>query len=248
MSQHRGTNEGRWNDDEIAIWWQEEFTNGVDPEYTDQILPLIEKSLGRASRVIDVGTGEGQAARQLAARGVEVIGVDPMLAQVRTAAERSGGPHYAQADAGALPVCSATADGVLVSLVFEHIDDLDTAIAEIARVLKPGGRFLFLLNHPLLQTPGSGWIDDQILDPPEQYWRIGPYLIEQANVEEVSRGVMVRFVHRPLSVYLNTLISHGLVLERMDEPAPPQSFLDLSPQYTLAGTVPRLLALHLRKA
>ena len=43
--------------------------------------------------------------------------------------------------------------------MFEHIVDVDSAITEVGRVLGPGGRFLFFLNHPLLQTPGSGWID-----------------------------------------------------------------------------------------
>ena len=36
--------------------------------------------------------------------------------------------------------------------------DVDAAIAEVARVLRPEGRFVFFLNHPLLQTPNSGWI------------------------------------------------------------------------------------------
>ncbi len=238
---------GRWVDDEIAQWWQDEFTDGVDPEYVDQILPLIVASLGDAPTVVDIGTGEGQAARALAACGANVWGIDPMAAQVRVATERGGGPLYVQGEAAALPYPTDSMDAALASLVFEHIDDLDGAVAEIARVLRPGGRFLFLLNHPLLQTPDSGWIDDQVLDPPEQYWRIGPYLVEQSTIEEVSLGVHIRFVHRPLSRYLNTLFDHGLILERMDEPAPPQSFLDLSPHYTLAGTVPRLLALHLRR-
>ncbi len=55
-------------------------------------------------------------------------------------------------------------------------------------MLAPGGRFVLFLNHPLLQTPGSGWIDDQILDPPEQYWRIGPYLTEASTIEQVESG------------------------------------------------------------
>ncbi len=103
--------------------------------------------------------------------------------------------------------------------MFEHIDDLDVAIAEVARVLRPGGRFLLFLNHPLLQTPGSGWIDDQILDPPEQYWRIGPYLTEGSTIEQVEAGVFIRFVHRPLSRYLNTMVACGLAFERLLEPA-----------------------------
>ena len=41
-------------------------------------------------------------------------------------------------------------------------------------MLAPGGRFVFFLNHPLLQAPNSGWVIDHILE--EEYWRIGPYL------------------------------------------------------------------------
>ncbi|MFM7094781.1 MAG: methyltransferase domain-containing protein, partial [Actinomycetota bacterium] len=131
--------------------------------------------------------------------------------------------------------------------VFEHVDNVDGAIREVSRVLEPGGTFLFLLNHPLLQTPNSGWIDDQILDPPEQYWRIGEYLTEAVNVEEVEPGVRVRFVHRPLGRYLNALADAGLVLEHMHEPAPPPGFLARCEEYALAATIPRLLALRLRK-
>ena len=104
-----------------------------------------------------------------------------------------------RAPADRLPFAGASFDAVVACLVFEHIDAVDEAIAEVARVLEPGGRFCFFLNHPLLQTPNSGWIDDQMVEPPEQYWRIGPYLTEQATIEEVELGVHIRFVHRPLS-------------------------------------------------
>ena len=100
-----------------------------------------------------------------------------------------------------------------------------TAIAEVGRVLRPGGRFAFFLNHPLLQTPNSGWIDDQVLEPPEQYWRIGDYLVEDETVEEVEKDVFIPFIHRPLSRYVNALAANGLYVERMEEPAPPAGFL-----------------------
>ncbi len=127
-----------------------------------------------------------------------VVGVDPTWNQIRVAAERGGGPAYARAGAAALPFASESFDAVVACLVFEHIRDVDDAIAEVARVLAPGGVFLFFLNHPLLQTPDSGWIDDQILDPPEQYWRIGAYLVEDETIEEVEKGVFIPFIHRPL--------------------------------------------------
>ena len=131
--------------------------------------------------------------------------------------------------------------------MFEHIDDVDDAIAEVGACVARRRAFRFFLNHPLLQTPGSGWIDDQMLDPPEQYWRIGPYLVEAATDEQVELGVYIRFMHRPLSRYVNALTDHGLVLERMIEPAPPPGFLALAPEYALAATIPRLLYLRLRR-
>jgi SAM-dependent methyltransferase len=233
--------------EEHAGWWIDGFTDGADPEYEEQILPLAASELAGASSVIDIGCGDGQIARMLAASGAQVVGVDPTWNQIRVANERRGGVHYVRAAADALPVPDGTFDAAVACLVFEHIDDVDGAIAEVARVLTPGGRFCFFLNHPLLQTPGSGWIDDQILDPPEQYWRIGAYLTEAETIEEVELGVHIRFLHRPLSRYLNALTDHGLTLEHMVEPAPPPGFLARAPEYTDAASVPRLLYLRLRK-
>lgn len=233
---------GLW--DEHAQWWLDGFTNGVDPEYVEQIIPLALEELAGRSTVLDVGCGDGQIARALSAQGSTVLGIDPTQLHIDIARERAGGPTYELGSATQLPVADNSQDAVVACLVFEHIDEVDAAIAEVARVLKPGGQFSFFLNHPLLQTPGSGWIDDYILDPPEQYWRIGAYLVETETVEEVEKDVFIRFIHRPLSRYVNALISNGLVLERMYEPAPPQGFLDRAPEYALAHTVPRLLYLR----
>ena len=232
-----------------ASWWIDGFTDGADPEYVEQILPLAAEELAGARRVLDVGCGDGQITR-LAARlaGVDVaVGIDPTWNQIRVAATRGQAAGFARAGADRLPFPAATFDAVVACLVFEHIDDLDAAIAEIARVLEPGGRFCFFLNHPLLQTPGSGWIDDQVLDPPEQYWRIGPYLPEAVTLEEVELGVHIRFVHRPLSRYVNALADHGLLLTRMVEPAPPPGFLALAEEFDDAATVPRVIYLRTTK-
>ncbi|HEX2191801.1 MAG TPA: class I SAM-dependent methyltransferase [Acidimicrobiales bacterium] len=244
-----------------AGWWQEHFTGGADAEYTEQILPLAAAHLAGATDVLDVGTGEGQVARVAAGAGAHrVVGVDPIWAQLTVACERGGpagpgpegaeeavaaGPAYARAEAAALPFPAGAFDAVVACLVFEHIDDADQALAEVGRVLRPGGRFLFFLNHPLLQAPGSGWIDDHILD--EQYWRIGPYLVEDTSVEEVEKDVFVPFVHRPLSRYVNAMAGNGLVIRRMEEPPPPPGFLARAAEYREAATIPRLLLLRAEK-
>ena len=230
-----------------ADWWQEGFTAGVDPEYEEQILPLAEEHLRGARRVLDIGTGEGQVARLAAKLGADVVGLDPTWNQVTEAKQRGGGPAYLRAGAAELPFPDASFDVAVACLVFEHIEQVDEAIAEVARVLEPGGRFLFFLNHPLLQTPNSGWIDDQILDPPEQYWRIGAYLREDSSIEEVQKDVFIPFIHRPMHRYVNALIDNGLLLTRMEEPAPPPGFLARAPEYTDAAEIPRLLFLRTEK-
>ena len=228
-----------------AEWWQREFTDGADPEYEEQILPLAAEHLAGARRVLDVGCGEGQLTRLAAKMGAASVGIDPTRAQLTAAVERNGGPAYAAAEAQRLPFRAGSFDAVLACLVFEHIPDADAAIAEVARVLEPGGRFVFLLNHPLLQTPGSGWIDDHILM--EQYWRIGPYLVEDTTMEEVDKGVVLPFVHRPLSRYVNAMACHGLLVTHMAEPAPPPGFLARAEEYEFAATIPRLLLMRAEK-
>ena len=177
--------------------------------------------------------------------GVEVVvGVDPTWNQITVAVERDVGPVYARSTAAALPFPTSSFDAVVACLVFEHIVDVDSAIAEVGRVLAPGGRFLFFLNHPLLQTPGSGWIDDHMIDPPEQYWRIGPYLVESIEIEEIAKDVHLPYVHRPLSRYVNAMASAGIVIRQMYEPAPPPGFVARATEYADAATIPRLLFMH----
>ena len=236
---------GLW--DEHAQWWIDGFTNGADPEYVEQIIPLAVEELAGRVKVLDLGCGDGQISRALAAQGADVLGVDPTQLHIDVAIERGGGPTYLLGGATQIPAPDNSFDAVVACLVFEHIDQMDEAMTEVARVLKPQGQFSFFLNHPLLQTPGSGWIDDHIIDPPEQYWRIGPYLVETESIEEVEKDVYIRFIHRPLSRYINALIANGMTIERMVEPSPPAGFLARAPEYALAHTVPRLLYLRSTK-
>jgi SAM-dependent methyltransferase len=229
--------------EEHAAWWQEGFTAGADPEYVQQIVPMVSEHLRGCASVLDVGCGEGQISRLAGYLGASrVVGLDPTWAQLSVARERGGPPAYCRGVADALPFPEHSFDAVVACLVFEHIEAVDEALAEVGRVLKPGGRFLFFLNHPLLQTPGSGWIDDHILE--EQYWRIGPYLVEDSGLEEMDKDVFIPFVHRPLSRYVNAMAAAGLLIERMEEPAPPPGFLERAEEYKDAATIPRLLFLR----
>ncbi len=86
-----------------AGWWQEGFTDGADPEYEEQILPLAATHLEGARDVLDVGCGEGQITRlALSVGATTAVGVDPTWGQLargrppwrwgRLPAGRGGGP------------------------------------------------------------------------------------------------------------------------------------------------------------
>lgn len=239
----------RWDDH--AKWWQDEFTDGADPEYEEQILPLIagqfSTRVAEGSLVADIGAGEGQVARLLTSLGHHVVALDPSMAQTKVCAERGGGVETVQGSADTLPFRSGSLDAALACLVFEHIADVVVALTEVTRIVRPGGHFMLLLNHPLIQTPDSGWIEDYMVDPPLRYWQLGPYLTEATTIEQVQAGVFIRFYHRPLSKYLNTAAQLGWRLEEFIEPAPPQGFIDRAPEYQNAVDMPRLLALVFRR-
>ena len=149
-----------------------------------------------------------------------------------------------------MPLASAVADAVVVCLVLEHVDALDESLAEVARVLRPGGRLVLLLNHPLIQIPGSVLVVDHMVEPPETYWRTGPYLPETSVHEQVAPGEFVRFIHRPVSRYLRALVAAGLSIVYAEEPAPPPGFVAKAPEneHEIVSAMPRLLVLVAERA
>ncbi len=234
-----------------ADWWRETFTGGADPEYENEILPSIAAELSRATRVLDLGCGEGQVARYVLASGLAscgLVGCDRSAAQLANAqladAQLAGSPApvYVRGEGERLPFASGSFDAVLCALVIEHAEDVDAVLGEVARVLAPGGRFVLLVNHPLLQGSGSGIVDDRILG--ETYWRVGPYLDEVVTWEDVDAGVRIPFAHRPLSRYVNPLAERDLVCTHMLEPAPPAELLAGSVDPDLERAIPRLLVMR----
>ncbi len=101
-----------------------------------------------AGRALDAACGTGRHTRRLAQLGHEVVGVDltpEMLALARAAPGATG---FAEADVRFLPTRSQSFDLVVCALAIAHVADLDSAIAEFARVLRPHGHLVLSALHP----------------------------------------------------------------------------------------------------
>ena len=102
----------------------------------------------RPRRVLDVGCGDGQVSRLAVKLGAEVvIGLDPTWNQVKVAHERGGGAMFLKAGAGKLPFADASFDVVYGHGVLQYAAAPERIIAEAHRVLKPGGRGIFMVYN-----------------------------------------------------------------------------------------------------
>lgn len=139
---------------------------------------------------LDVGCGEGRFARVLAGQGIAVTGLEPAaLLRARAAALHPEGTYVA-GQAEALPFADASFDLVVSYLTLIDIEGLDEAIAEMARVLRPGGQLLIANLNPFV-TAGA-WLKDEAGTP--VHFAADNYLQARAEWQEWAEAVWKRVV------------------------------------------------------
>lgn len=174
----------------------------------------------RPKTMLDVGCGEGRFCRMLGAHGVAVTGIDPTRALLAVAKARDPAGTYLEADAAKLPFDDGAFDLVVSYLTLIDIPDAAAAIAEMARVLRPGGHLLIANStawNTAADAAGLGWALDA--DGRKAHFRIDHYLQERALWLE-WKGIRILNHHRPLSTYMRLLLDQGLRLTFFDEPRP----------------------------
>lgn len=179
--------------------------------------PMLARVIGRGfRRALDVGCGEGRFCRKLAALGIAATGIDPTEALIATARQSHSDGDYRIAQAEALPFGDGSFDLVVSYLSLIDIPDLPAAIAEMTRVLEPGGTLL-IANLTGFNTAVT--VDNGVIKKRQPEDGVPTYLEEYSSWEE-WRGIRVRNWHRPLSRYMTLLLDQGMVLRHFDEPAP----------------------------
>jgi ubiquinone/menaquinone biosynthesis C-methylase UbiE len=173
-------------------------------------------------RVLDAGCGSGPLSAALRAKGAIVTGFDSSPAMVELARQRLGeDADLHVADLGQLlPFADGAFDDVVVSLVLHYLRDWTAPLAELRRVLKPGGRLILSVNHPIVY---------KLMDPGADYFAIMQYSDEFTFN---GQSAVLTFWHRPLHAMTDAFTEAGFRISVISEPpASPDTPRELLPPH-----------------
>jgi SAM-dependent methyltransferase len=150
------------------------------------------------------------------ARGHAVIEVDASARLAAASIALSGQPVVV-GDVARLPLRSGIADLAVAFMSFQDVDDMPAAVAETARVLRPGGRFLMAIVHPI---NSGGEFEPGSVEMERRFVMTESYFSHRAYADDVERdGHTMRFAseHRPIESYSRALEAAGFVIEALRE-------------------------------
>ncbi|MFT3888403.1 MAG: class I SAM-dependent methyltransferase [Arachnia sp.] len=206
-------------DDFAADYVAENDTSLLNNYYErPAMLNLLGDVAGR--RILDAGCGSGALSVALRERGAEVAGFDASAAMLDVARSRLGADADLRvADLGdPLPYADAAFDDVAASLVLHYLRDWSAPLAELRRVLTPGGRLVLSVNHPFiypLAVEGA------------KYFPLAEFAME---VTVNGRDVVLPTWHRPLHAMVDAFLDAGFRIVTIAEPpVAPDSPPDLLP-------------------
>lgn len=187
-------------------------------------------------RILDAGCGAGFYADALAERGASVLGLEDSAVLVEHARTRLGDRAEVRRHDLNTPLdglADGSFDGVLCALVLHHLADRGRFLAEVFRVLRPGGWLVLSTTHPT-----ADW----------QHFADSYYSEEWVDLPLPDGRHSVRLQRMNLEVLLGELLSAGFVLERLTEPRPVEAYRELdADRYDRLAHRPTLLAVRLRR-
>jgi len=159
-------------------------------------------------RVLDAGCGSGPLSAALRAKGAIVTGFDGSPAMLELARQRLGDDaalHVADLSRP-LPFADGAFDDIVASLVLHYLRDWATPLAELRRLLKPGGRLILSVNHPIVY---------KLLYPDADYFAITQYSEENTFN---GQSAVLTYWHRPVSAMTDAFAAAGFRVSVISEP------------------------------
>lgn len=224
----------RWN--AAAKVRRSQIESGLDITFNDVFMPMyinFVKRLG-PSDVLEVGAGTGHLSRAVYGYMNNLTSLEPSLGMYEIAEEVLAGTpvKLLNCEVGDL------SDHCKYDLVFSHlvahcVEDLKSFLLKIENLLKKGGLFLFSIPHPCFYNDYKNFLGDEYCYAYPLSKSVSFFITKDRN-REISG---VPYHHRPLSFYLNEIISSGLLIRHFDEVFPSKEIQEkygeiwLSPRY-----------------
>ena len=226
---------------------------------TPAFLAMLPPVRGLAG--IDIGCGEGANTRQLARRGARMHAIDiaPTFVHHAQAEEEREplGITYRVGDGTELPFSEACFDFATAFMSLMDMPDPPRALAEAARILRPGGFLQFSILHPCFAPPHRRVVRDSAGNT--LAIEVGRYFETQAYVEEwIFSGIpaeeragiepfRIPVFHHPLSAWVEFLSRAGLVIEQLGEPRASAEVAEAVPRVADTRVAPLFLHVRARK-
>ncbi|KAF7175005.1 hypothetical protein CNMCM7691_005473 [Aspergillus felis] len=221
--------------------------------------PTISRNIGQVTNqtVLDLGCGCGQFCSWASENGAaSVHGIDASAKMLEKARESNGADNitYEQGDldlslthpnSTPLKLRENAYDIVHSSQVFHHLENLAATFAAIYKALKPGGRFVFSVNHPTYTAPRiSNW---GVRNDGTPFWELESYGSEGPRTVALL-GHAIGVYHRTMETYISLLLENGFILVDFKECIPPPGVLrEVHPDFGKEGHRPLYLVLSARK-
>jgi SAM-dependent methyltransferase len=212
---------------------------GLNDELEQPALARMLPPMAGAS-VVELGCGDGALARRLAAAGAaEVLAVDSAARMLALAVRQ---PHprvrYQRHDIETLHLPAGSADCVVSSLAVHYIRDYHGLVGRVAGWLRPGGRFVFSIEHPICtaRNPMTGWLTVG----EATVWPVDHYADETARAQDWIGSTVLKY-HRRLATIVSASLTAGLTITGLDEPWPDDDALTRRPDLAQHRRRPPLL-------
>ena len=189
-----------------------------------QLEPLFPELKGKT--VLDLGCGYGWHCKYAAEHGAaSVLGIDQSMRMIEEAKRRNAaaGVEYRICDLLDFSYPEESYDLVVSNLVLHYLQDLYDIYRRVHRTLKPGGVFLFNIEHPTF-TAG---VHQQFA--PDGTWPVTDYYYPGQRITDFL-GCEVKKYHHTLTQILNGLLRAGFRLEAVEEAMPPEDWRDQMPE------------------
>jgi len=230
--------------DRVAEIRRSQIEGGLDLSFDHVLLPSI-RSLSEGcnlEQVVDVGCGIGSVAAEMARDAQKVVGVDLSEESIRLAQSRFAKIKNLSFVSGSMEDFAASQHHSSFSAAVANMSlmtalNLEPFVRAISNVLRPGGCFIFTITHPCFWPSYWGYIDAPWFQYKEEIVIEAPFKISLAP----GSGLTTTHIHRPLEMYVNTLESCGLSLDRMLEPVPST---EIQKAYPAPWHFPRFLAVR----